>query len=93
MRDAFAWARGLRCCKPDQFCASEGKGRNDKNGTEALESVVKRAGIVPVLGTDISLRSDSAAVNNDTQDDESDTPKAFDGTQNEFSYCCLVLAT
>lgn len=56
---------------------------NDEDGTETLE-VSEGTGVVPVLDSEVSLVADTTAVDDDTQNDESQTSSDLDGGQNEF---------
>lgn len=63
---------------------------NDEDGTETLE-VGEGTGVVPVLDSEVSLVADTTAVDDDTQNDESQTSSDLDGRQNEFDWNGLAL--
>lgn len=63
---------------------------NDEDGTEALE-VGESTGVVPVLDSQVALVADTTAVDDDTQNDESQTSSNLDGGQDEFDCNQLAL--
>jgi hypothetical protein len=50
----------------------------DKDSTETLE-ISESTGVVPVLGTEVTLITDTTAVDDDAEDDEAQTSSDFDG--------------
>jgi hypothetical protein len=63
---------------------------NDEDGTETLE-IGKGTGVVPVLDSEVALVADTTTVDDDTQNDESQTSSDLDGGQNEFDCNQLAL--
>lgn len=50
----------------------------DENSAETLE-VGESTGVVPVLGTEVALITDTTAVDDDAEDDEAQTSSDLDG--------------
>lgn len=63
---------------------------NGEDSAEALE-VGESAGVVPVLGTEVALITDTTTVDDDTEDDESQTSADLDGGQDKFDCDVLVV--
>jgi hypothetical protein len=62
---------------------------NGEDSAEALE-VGESTRVVPVLGTEVALITDTTTVDDDTEDDESQASADLDGGQDEFD--CDALA-
>jgi hypothetical protein len=63
---------------------------NDEDGAEALE-VGKGTRVVPVLDSEVALIADTTTVDDDTENNESQTSSDLDGGQDEFDYNQLAL--
>ena len=61
-----------------------------KDSAEALE-VGESTRVVPVLGAEVALITDTTTVDDDAEDDESQTSADLDGGQNEFDCDALVV--
>ena len=72
-RDRFAWVGSFGGCETDQFGPSEGESCDHEDRTEPLEAIHECAWVVPIFCAEVSLAADSTAVNDDAQNDESDT--------------------
>jgi hypothetical protein len=68
----------------DKFSTTKCEGSDNKYGAETLEAVVKSSRIVPVLCSNIALWSGSSAINDYTEDDESNATRAFDDAKDKF---------
>lgn len=77
---------GLGSSKTDQLSAAKSEGSGDKDGAEAVEAVSKGAGVVPVLGAQVSLVANTTTVDHDAEDDEADTGANLDHGENEFDF-------
>ena len=62
--------------------------RVNKHCTESLEAVGKSTRVMPVLPTNISCRvsGNAASIDDNTQDNQSDTCYDFDNGKHEFNY-------
>jgi len=76
------------CCETDEFGASEGEGGGHEDGTEAFETIAEGAWVLPVCATDVAagVGRDSAAVDDDSENDETDDCGDFDDTEYEFDF-------
>jgi hypothetical protein len=63
---------------------------NGKDSAEALE-VGESARVVPVLGAEVALITDTTTVDDDAEDDEPQTSADLDGRQDEFDCDALVV--
>lgn len=82
-RDGASGVGGLGSGKANHLSTTEGESGDDKDGAEALEAG-ESAGVVPVLDSEISLVTDTTAVDDDTEDDEADTGNDLDDGKNEL---------
>ena len=83
--NSLAGVRGLSGRETDKLGTTEGKGSDDEDTSEAIEAVLERTGVVPVLGTEVALVADTTAVDDDAEDDETRAGNDLDGAENELN--------
>lgn len=76
----------LSSSETDELSATKGESGDDEDTAETVEAIPECAGVAPVLGTEVSLVASSAAVDDDTEDDEAGTSEDLDDAKNEFDY-------
>ena len=82
---------GLRGGKTDELGAGKGKGSGDEDGADALESVCKCAGVVPILCANVlairPARGTTTAVKDDGDEYEHHDDEEFEARRPEFLLC------
>jgi hypothetical protein len=81
--DRLSGVSSLSGGEANHFSTTKGKGGNGEDSAEALE-VGESTRVVPVLGTEVALITDTTTVDDDTEDDESQASADLDGGQDEF---------
>lgn len=86
-RERLSRVSGLSSGKTDKLGTTKSKGSVDEDGAEPSKPVFKSAWIMPVVSTKVSAVNfgmDTAAVNNDGKNDETDDGYDFDSAENKF---------
>lgn len=77
---------GLGSSKTDKLSTTEREGSRDEDGAKTVEAVSKGAGVVPVLGAQVSLVTNATAVDDNAEDDEANTSADLDHGKDEFNF-------
>ena len=87
-REGFTRIGGLGCGKADKFGAAEGEGGGDEDGAETFKTVAKGTRVVPVVGADVAsvVCGHTAAVDDNTEDDEAADCDNLDQREGEFNW-------
>ncbi len=84
-RDGLARVGALGGGQADHLGAAEREGGNDEDAGKPVESVLKGAGVVPVLGTQVASVTDAAGVDDDAENNEARARRDLDGAEDEFN--------
>lgn len=86
-RNGLTRIHGFGSSETHEFCSTKGERCSDEDGAEALESVCKSPGIMPVTGSNITsfIRWNAATIDNDSQEDEANNGYDLDRTEYEFN--------
>ena len=84
--DRLSWVGGFCCGETHQLSSTEGKGGSDEHGAETLEAVAECTWLVPVVGADVAsvVSGNSTAVDDNTEEDETDNCSHLDQAKNEL---------
>lgn len=85
-RDRLPWVGGLGSSKTNKFGSAKRESSSNENRAEAVEAVSEGTGLVPVLGAQVSLVADPAAVDDNTEDNEANTSANLDHGKDEFDF-------
>lgn len=83
--DRLAGVGRLGSGQTNHLSTTEGEGSNDEDTAETLE-VGESTGVVPVLGANVSLVAGTTTVDDNTEDDETNTGADLDDTEDEFDF-------
>lgn len=83
--NGLAGIRRLGSGETNHLSTTKSEGSDNEDGAETLE-VGKSTRVVPVFDAEVTLVADTATVDDDTEDDETNTGKDLDDGENEFDF-------
>lgn len=86
LREGLVGLSGFGSGQADHLSTTESEGGDDEDRAEALESVVERTGILPVVETNVAtvVSGDTTAVGDDGKDDETHAGADLDDGESSF---------
>lgn len=84
--NALQWVGSFGSGKTCQLGATEGERRSGEDAAEAEEAIIKCTGVIPVGGSDIALGTNTARVDNDGENDETNDRADLDDREYEFHF-------
>ena len=86
LRQSLSGVGSFGSSKTNKLSTTESKGSSNKDTAEALETVDKSSGLVPVFCANVttSISGNTTNIDDDTKDDETDACNDLDDRKNEF---------
>lgn len=86
LRKSFSGIGGFSSCETDQLSTTEGERGGNEDTAEALKAIAEGLPILPVLYTDVatSIGGNTTNIDNNAENDETNTRHDLDDGENEF---------